>query len=322
MGKYTGDTCLICQEPFHDDDDIVVCPDCGTPYHRACYLSQGHCINQNLHAVGGSYESARQDKNRHLGGTVCPKCRYVNAPGAKYCSECGTTLTSEEGTPIPGSAGTYFDATDPCCGLSPDEPVENETLGDVAGFVRTNTLYYIPLFRRFRDTGKKLSLNFSCMLFPDFYFAFRKMWGMAILCCLLDLICWLPYMLLGLISTLSDPDMMQQLVQLYGTGMQDTLQALLTFLQPKEAFLNDLSVPLYLACIAMRSVLCLFGNYLYYRHVLKKVGHIRQHAATPQLRQVLLHVEGGTSFWNVAGCILLYYALEVLILGILMTTFV
>lgn len=34
---YTGKKCPICSEKFKADDDIVVCPKCGAPYHRSCY---------------------------------------------------------------------------------------------------------------------------------------------------------------------------------------------------------------------------------------------------------------------------------------------
>ena len=36
--RYTGETCPVCNKVFQEDDDIVVCPDCGTPHHRKCYL--------------------------------------------------------------------------------------------------------------------------------------------------------------------------------------------------------------------------------------------------------------------------------------------
>lgn len=37
MTRYTGNHCPVCEQAFTDEDDIVVCPDCGTPYHRACW---------------------------------------------------------------------------------------------------------------------------------------------------------------------------------------------------------------------------------------------------------------------------------------------
>ncbi|MBQ3919840.1 MAG: hypothetical protein II695_09210, partial [Oscillospiraceae bacterium] len=31
---YTGHKCMVCGKVFTDDDDVVVCVECGTPYHR------------------------------------------------------------------------------------------------------------------------------------------------------------------------------------------------------------------------------------------------------------------------------------------------
>ena len=31
MARYTGNHCPVCEQEFTDNDDIVVCPDCGTP---------------------------------------------------------------------------------------------------------------------------------------------------------------------------------------------------------------------------------------------------------------------------------------------------
>ena len=43
---YRGQHCPICGKEFCDGDDIVVCPECGTPYHRECYKTAGHCVNE------------------------------------------------------------------------------------------------------------------------------------------------------------------------------------------------------------------------------------------------------------------------------------
>ena len=35
-----------CGKPLTLQDDIVVCPDCGAPYHRDCYEKLGRCIHR------------------------------------------------------------------------------------------------------------------------------------------------------------------------------------------------------------------------------------------------------------------------------------
>ena len=243
---------------------------------------------------------------------VCPKCSFVNAPDARQCSACGTILKEEQEQnqvriPLPGGNTIYFNAADPCCGMSPEDKMEDERLGDVASFVRSNTLYYIPLFKRFRDSRRKLSMNLSCALFPHLYFAYRKMWGMALLSTLILLVSSLPYMLLGMLTTLTTKEFMDTLVSTYGADAASMFDGLTAFLQAHESLLETLNVPMYLAGIGVRLLFCLFGNHLYYRFALRKVGRIRTHAPNAAIRRKLLQVEGGTSFWNIVGCIAIYY---------------
>ena len=313
MGNFTGCQCIICQNRFTEDDDIVVCPECGTPYHRACWEAKGKCINTSLHAVGGSWGAIQQENRLRQGGKVCPHCQHVNLPDAKKCESCkGSLLTPEEEEqrvriPLPDGTDIYFDAEDPCCGLPPDEKIEEERLGDVAEFVRTNTLYYIPLFRRFRDTGRTISLNLSCVLFPHLYFAYRKMWLWAILSTLVLLICSLPGTLVGMLSTLTNQDFIASMTKAYGAETVAMLDGLTAFLQAHRSIFEELNVPMYLISIGVRLALCLFGNYLYYRFVMKNVGKIRKASPTDHIRKMLLSSEGGTNFLNILGCCGIYY---------------
>lgn len=313
MGHFTGSQCIICQRPFTDDDDIVVCPDCGTPYHRACWDAQGKCVNTSLHAVGGSWGAIQQENRLRQGGKVCPHCKHVNLPDAQKCESCKASLLTEEEEaqrikiPLPDGTNVYFDAEDPCCGLPPDENIEGERLGDVANFVRTNTLYYIPLFRRFRDTGRNVSLNLSCALFPHLYFAYRKMWLMAILSALALIICSLPATFSGMLTTLTNQEFIKSMTDAYGAETVTMFDGLTAFLSAHESVFNDLNVPMYLVSLAIRLFLCLFGNNLYYRYVLKNVSKIRQNSPTEHIRKALLGSEGGTSIWNILGCCGIYY---------------
>ena len=43
--------CPVCGNDFNEDDDVVFCPECGTPHHRSCWMENGKCINENLHGT-------------------------------------------------------------------------------------------------------------------------------------------------------------------------------------------------------------------------------------------------------------------------------
>lgn len=322
MGKYTGCQCVVCQKLFENNDDIVVCPDCGTPYHRSCYQSAGHCINQPLHAVGGSWQSVQNEHRRKLGGIECPHCGYVNLPDARTCSACNLPLNQQESDEnsqsepeltisSPDGQQYYFQASDPCCGMSPDMDIEGECLRDIASFVKTNTLYYIPLFRRFKETDRKLSFNLPCILFPYFYFANRKMWAMAILSGIVWLICSLPGDFLNMLAYFKDASYLE-LLRTAGGDMQ-MIENITQFLTAHQQLMEDLQTPLFFIGMIFRIGLCLFGNYLYFRFVLKSVRKIRQISPTPTIRKALLSAEGGTNFWNVLGCLGLYIGLMMLV---------
>ena len=54
LAHYTGVHCPVCDKKFTDEDDIVVCPVCGTPHHRACYQQEGRCaFEEQNHTVSG-----------------------------------------------------------------------------------------------------------------------------------------------------------------------------------------------------------------------------------------------------------------------------
>lgn len=336
MSKYTGSQCIVCQKLFDDGDDVVVCPQCGTPYHRSCYESRGKCINLPLHASGKSWQSEQDEKRRMLSGKECPVCHHRNPPEAETCSVCHFSLHPE--TENAGNAGTlhadrpevlvsedgqhYFNAMDPCCGMSPEEDFGGERLGDVAQFVRTNTLYYIPLFKRFREKGHKISLNLPCIFFPHLYFANRKMWLMTIVTILLGILFDIPAFLISLREVLSSPDMMEPLQEMYGENVAEMFQNVLPFLEGHLALFEQLNQVFFVADLAIHLLLCFLGNWLYFRFVLRKVRKVRQSGASPQTRKAILQADGGTCFWNMLGAVGIHFGVIIALYTVLVMAFV
>ncbi|MBQ6413195.1 MAG: hypothetical protein IJI19_06945, partial [Ruminococcus sp.] len=54
---YIGNKCPVCQNYFQAEDDVVVCPQCGTPHQRECYEQTGPCANEPVHAQGYEYQA-------------------------------------------------------------------------------------------------------------------------------------------------------------------------------------------------------------------------------------------------------------------------
>ena len=92
MSKYTGLECPVCKNTFKEDDDIVVCPECGAPYHRTCYQKEGHCIYEDKHGTDQAWQ-AKEHVHQEAGDKKCPRCGTVNPSDSLFCSKCGQSLS-------------------------------------------------------------------------------------------------------------------------------------------------------------------------------------------------------------------------------------
>ncbi len=95
--KYTGNLCQGCGEPFNDNDDIVVCPECGTPQHRECYDKENRCVCSHLHGEEYAWQGTvknEEPRPAERSETVsCPNCGYENPKGTSACKQCGMKFT-------------------------------------------------------------------------------------------------------------------------------------------------------------------------------------------------------------------------------------
>lgn len=203
MLDYTGIKCPVCGVPFAAGDDIVVCPQCGAPYHRACYQEKGQCVFEDLHKEGKAWEPPAPpnapDPRAEIKDQECPVCGTLNAHSALFCNVCGASLSGQPQqynnsnpqrgqssapygqqppqTPPPfggfGGAVPPF-SYDPMGGVSPAEPLDaGVTFGDASKLVKTNTAYYMPVFRYMKTTGRG-KFNFTAFLFSGPWMLYRK----------------------------------------------------------------------------------------------------------------------------------------------------
>ena len=91
MPKYYGCPCEGCGKPLTLQDDIVVCPDCGAPYHRTCYEKMGLCIHAPAHGAGYEWKFPYQDAQLR----TCPTCGERTLRSENVCRCCGAALPPE-----------------------------------------------------------------------------------------------------------------------------------------------------------------------------------------------------------------------------------
>lgn len=95
--KYTGNICQGCNTAFADDDDVVVCPECGTPQHRQCFDRENKCVCSHLHGEGYTWQGITHTEapmpSEKKETFPCPNCGYENEKGTTVCKQCGMKFT-------------------------------------------------------------------------------------------------------------------------------------------------------------------------------------------------------------------------------------
>lgn len=192
MNKYIGTSCPFCEQSFTEEDDIVVCPDCGTPFHRACYQKSGRCYYHNEHKNG--FVWAPPAPNIPEAERVeCPNCHAVNHKNQPYCTTCNTKLQQESGPSIPlphmrGQESTT-NAGQP---MKEGWTIAGVTSKELAAYMGSNADYFLSRFRVLMTSPFQGSWNFSAFFFTYFYFFYRKMYKIGFALLLLSLMLMFP----------------------------------------------------------------------------------------------------------------------------------
>lgn len=302
MALYTGCKCPICQQPFQQNDDIVVCPECGAPYHRECYQKQGHCVFEDKHGPDFVWKpdpSAAQaaqdggDSSRYTDPQIsCPVCGAPNPATGLFCENCGSPLSgpSFQATPnsspfgqqsfendTPDSFDNPFDLLQnngipDGLKVAPQEELDGIKASDWATFLGKNAAFYLMNFKGMQITGRKIAASFAAFFFGPFYFFYRKMWA-------LGLSIW------GIEALLRIPLFLQMMV-----GAKHPLVQGLT-LDALEPWLLITSVLNLILMFAQG----MFALYLYRQHSVRRIRFILDNNASAEETSAMLAQSGGVS---------------------------
>ena len=95
--NYNDQPCPACGKALEEGDDIVVCPICATPQHRACWAENEKCANESLHESGYVWNGEKNVDSaveEHLseeddGIRICHICGSENPADILHCGNCG-----------------------------------------------------------------------------------------------------------------------------------------------------------------------------------------------------------------------------------------
>lgn len=318
---FTEYKCPVCNEQFQKDEDIVVCPECGTPQHRACYESLGHCFYQDKHKEGFSFEennsNASADDDKDNTTVICPRCKAVNPKELFYCQNCGLPLDKNSSnnnynnnTNTQQQSGSFNQTNgvppfgvgynfDPMAGIDSNEPIaENVTAGEISKYVGKNTPYFLMIFQRI----KKYNLsryNFAAFLFSGIYFLYRKMYGLGILLSSLMLSMYVATYYIYL--TPAYQSIRQTILQNSTQSFSSMFALDISMLSIEQLLLYNLPNIFSILILIIRIVCGAVANRSYYKHCVKQIKTIKSTDNTKPINEVL-EQKGGVNI-AIAICI-------------------
>jgi ribosomal protein L40E len=208
MAHYHDVPCPFCGELITDGDDIVVCPDCGTPSHRSCYFVNGICFNHELHEKGFEWVSPKTEAlaEEVSEGFVCLRCGRLNNPDNTYCNYCGDKLAKTDQSAA--SQKSVQDLREPVfLKVLSDDQQKSYSVDEIDGipikewvvYIGQSFNYYLYHFISQNKSKKKTSFTLSAAFFPVLYFIYRRVWGAAAVALVSAFLLNIPFVVLNVL---------------------------------------------------------------------------------------------------------------------------
>ena len=303
---YIGNKCPVCEQYFHSDEDIVVCPDCGTPHHRACYESLGHCANEERHKDGYDF-SKDEEKTENPDVVICKSCGKENDKYQFFCKYCAAPLQAEERNQTANNSasgnqqqspfgnfagGTPFAAPflDPLGGVPADTDLGDDvTAGEASKYVKQNTPYFIRIFSNIQSFNRS-KFNFSAALFSGGYFLYRKMYKLGALILGIEVALYAAMMYVFITSQ----ELYTQFFKAYSSGMNKSAE-FLSSLSGADSFRLYVPAIVYALLIAIMIFCGACFNRRYMKHCKEEIIKIKQNAKDGENPETLLQTKGGVN---------------------------
>ncbi len=319
---YLGLKCGVCNLDFKENDDVVVCPDCGTPMHRTCYKENKGCPNSEKHnegfvfdgfekikesAQGKKDDAGNKDENTASrrnsvpvsGEMICPLCGERNKAEANFCNRCGSRFIKNPNESEPEQLDPFSDdeplrtaaamGIDPLAGVPANAQFEeNVSAADLACYVSVNTPYYLRAFDAIKRKTNKF--NFSAAVFSGVWFLYRKQYKIGALIFSIEM---LIYAIRYYFSATWSMDVMKKLFESVGLSVDQ--MSSLNMSQYSELANEMQKLPISEQLIMMIPSLMLFiqlgimivcgilANKSYYKHCIRKVRFIKEKAKEAEL---------------------------------------
>lgn len=300
---YDNKVCDGCSEPMLEGEDIVVCPECGTPQHRECYKKNNECVNAHLHAEGFDWRTANPESEENK-----PEVKEEPQEDADV-KERPADFTSAEDIPdipIPEIRldGIYVKGQV----YGGEEDIGGATVKEIATYTQVNPTHYLRKFIRNRDKKSFfLSWNWGAFFFGPAWFFYRKLYKVGAI--LLALAISATIAVIPLAADL--PEEVEKIESMYAefltasknlameeseenmTAYENSLNTVWTAL---KAVLPESMIVLLSDCIIANIIPALLANYFYRRKMFEDIRFAKRSTSDTKVLRYSLIRRGGVSF--------------------------
>ncbi|MBE6799803.1 MAG: DUF2628 domain-containing protein [Ruminococcaceae bacterium] len=284
--KYSNYKCPVCNNQFTEDDDVVVCPECGTPHHRECYIQNENCANADKHGTNEPIE-----------------VEFVDVEEKE--EKISETETTENNTENPQQV--VQEVIEELKGGTGDYMLNGKHVSFYEAAIGKNQKFYIPHFMIMDKTKKAVSWNIAGFFVPLAWCLYRKMYKFS------AIILALYVLMIGTIGLTimsneefvnainecaeEDPNFYENIL-LYNTKNSNVS------LTEKQMKLNKLSneykppVPVqimtYLITYGIRIIMGIYATNLYYKKLSKSIEKVDKLDISPDMKRSVLFRKCGT----------------------------
>ena len=286
--NYKNYKCPICNNQFTEEDDVVVCPECGTPHHRECYTENGKCANWDKHGTNEPIEVEFVDveQNEETEETIptIESSENNNENPQQIVQEIFHEINNSSNVMVNGKHVSFYEAA-----------------------IGKNQKYYIPRFMLMDKTQKKVSWNVAAFFVPLAWCLYRKMYKFA------AIILALYVLLIGSIgfSLASNEEIMNSATEC----MQEDpnfYEAVIAYrtsdsnvsLTEKQMNFNKLTenyklpapiqVAMYIITYGIRIIMGIYATSLYYNKLTKNIEKVDTLDISADMKRSVLYRKGGT----------------------------
>lgn len=169
--------CDGCAEIMHSDEDIVVCPECGTPQHRECYNKNNACVNAHLHAEGFDWRKANIKPEENTRAEEPSSANSAESAMPMFNTQAGVP---DIPLPVFNADSIVIDGET----VSAEKEFNGIKIRDAVTYIQINANKYLKKFIKNEKKDRFLSWNWGAFLFSPAWFFYRKLYkaGAIFLC--------------------------------------------------------------------------------------------------------------------------------------------